>query len=184
MIMDCRSARSWMLLVPFSIGACGDDDSDSAGDLGSASAEDGPELTSDATQTEGDSGNGTGLSDGSSTSAGTTSSADDGTSTQSTADATGDSGSTTAVGTDSGGTMVDSCAECGPDELCVELTEFAGPADGGGPMVSYTCHDVPAACGDTITCECAGFLCPGDGGGAEGMCETDGEILYCSVAYP
>ena len=74
--------------------------------------------------------------------------------------------------------------DCGPDELCVELTEFAGPSDGGGPMVSYTCHDIPGACGDTITCECAGFLCPGDGGGARGMCDTDGEVLFCSVAYP
>jgi len=180
MIMDSRFTRSWMVVL--ALGACGDDDaSDSAGELGSASAEDGPEPTTSATQSEGS----TSASDSATTTAGTSSTAGDDTGTQGTGDTTGDgSGPTTGIGTDSGGTMVDSCDECSPDELCVELTEYAGPADGGGPTVSYTCHAVPPACGDTITCECAGFLCPGDGGGAEGMCSTDGEVLQCSVAYP
>lgn len=184
----------WRVAGMVAFGACGDDESASAGDVSSASAEDGPDLTSSDVQT------GDGTSDSSmsassttntsasttaSTSTTTSASTETGVDTQTSDGTTGDAeSSTTGFGTDTGGTVVGSCDECGGDELCVELTEYAGPADGGGPTVTYTCHDVPGGCGDTIDCGCAGHLCPGDGGGAEGNCDSDGEILYCSIAYP
>lgn len=179
-------------ILALGVGACGDDESASAGDVGSASAEDGPDLTTSDVQTEGDGTTGSSMSASATTTSTTTASTstsastDTGNDTQTTDATTGDaeSSSTTGFGTDTGGTMVDSCDECAPDELCVELTEYAGPGDGGGPTVSYTCHDVPGGCGDTIDCACAGHLCPGDGGGAEGMCDSDGEVLYCAIAYP
>lgn len=172
-------------MVAVLVGACGDDASDEAGDVSSASAEDGPELTSDASQTDGSTG-GTGMSSTTTESTSTATSGATTTSTTATSETTGSTGAddSTGFGTDTGGTAVDSCAECAADELCVELTEYAGPADGGGPAVSYTCHVPPGGCGDTITCECAGHLCPGDDFGGRGSCQTDGDVLYCSISYP
>jgi hypothetical protein len=181
------SSKHLMLALLVTIG-CGDDD---------GTAGDGPGSTSAATTMNGSAASGSGsagtsevgtaaaTSTGNGTddaSVGTT--AVDGTDGTTTDGTTTDGTTTDGTTGGSQGVEVGSCDECSPEELCMQLTEYAGPADGGGPDVTLYCFAYPAACGEALDCRCAGHLCPAPEGGSEAWCETGDGILYCSVAYP
>jgi hypothetical protein len=183
------SSKHLMIALLVTIG-CGDD---------GGTAEDGPGSTSAATTMNGSaSGSGSaGTSEGgtaaaTSTGNGTGDASLGTTAADDTAGATTDGATTngtttngtTTDGTTGGGVEVGSCDECSAEELCMQLTEYAGPADGGGPDVTLYCFAYPAACGEALDCRCAGHLCPVPEGGSEAWCETGDGILYCSVAYP
>jgi hypothetical protein len=54
---------------------------------------------------------------------------------------------------------------CGPGQICAATTTVGGacmPVDGGCKAAEYTtyeCAALPASCGGTPSCECAGTLC-------------------------
>ena len=166
---------------------CGDDgsgDDDGGGTSAATGTSAGTGMTSgDLTSTGGGgsgSGGGGSGSDGTASSSATegTTAGDGTTASETTAGACEET-----VGPDDGA-QSSSCDECAEGELCMELTEHAGPADGGGPMVTYYCFPFPLCCEAEADCDCAGLLCPDAGVGGESSCDAADGILYCDVAYP